>query len=81
MKIEKESNFVDIDYLPKSDLYVIITDNNCAFVYESTTLKFRLTDLKIETRDIDSVRSDSLEIGERSPEEEYRGDEHLIIKS
>ena len=60
---------------------MIVTDNNCAFVYEKNVLRFKLTDLKIETKDIDSVRSDSLEIGEKSDKEEQRGDEHLIIKS
>lgn len=70
MKIEKESNFVDIEYLPKQDLFVVITDNNCAFVYEKNVLVHKLTDLKIETRDIDSARSDSLEIGDRSDKEE-----------
>lgn len=33
MKTEKESNFVDMEYLPKTDVFIIITDNNCAFIF------------------------------------------------
>ena len=44
MKIEKESNFVDIEHLPKTDLFIIITDSNHVFVFEKNTLKFKLMD-------------------------------------
>ena len=42
MKIEKESNFIDMEYIPKSggavgEMFVLITDtNNSIFVYEKT---------------------------------------------
>jgi hypothetical protein len=42
MKIEKESNFIDMEYLPRSDIFVIITDTNHIFVFEKNTLKHKL---------------------------------------
>ncbi len=44
MKIEKESNFVDIECLPKSDVFIIITDSNHVFLFEKNALKFKLMD-------------------------------------
>ena len=48
MKIEKESNFIDMDFIPKigggfGEMFVIITDtNNSIFVYEKTQIRHKL---------------------------------------
>jgi hypothetical protein len=44
MKIEKENNFVDMEYLPKSEMFIIITDSNHVLIYEKNNLKFKLMD-------------------------------------
>ena len=45
MKIEKESNFIDMEYIPlkgNSDMFVLIADNNSIFVYEKNVLKHKV---------------------------------------
>ena len=66
MKTEKDNNFVDMEYLPRSDIFVIITDSNHAFVFEKIGLKHKLLDQLNDAPEADSVKSDSLEIGDLS---------------
>jgi hypothetical protein len=70
MKIEKESNFVDLECLPKTDIFIIISDSNHAFLFEKNALKFKIMD-KLEElgKDTDSVISDTLDIGDLSDKE------------
>jgi hypothetical protein len=44
MKVEKENNFIDMEYLGgRSDLFVLITDtNNNIFIFEKNILKHKL---------------------------------------
>lgn len=95
MKIEKESNFVDMAYIPPrsnnssaKQMFVIITDSNSIFIYEGDTLVHKLMNqfdeesLKYDDGKFDSILSDSLEIGEESDRENIeRTDDHLRIQS
>lgn len=42
MKLEKENNFIDIVYLNKYDMFIIITDSNNIFIYEKNILKHKM---------------------------------------
>jgi hypothetical protein len=44
MKNEKDNNFVDIEYLYKTDISVVITDTNNIFIFEKNSLKYKLLD-------------------------------------
>ena len=81
MKIEKESNFVDLEVLPKTDIFIVITESNHVFVFEKNVLKYKLMDQMEELRgDIESVVSDTLDIGDLSDKEDINKEiEHLIV--
>ena len=94
MKIEKESNFIDMEYIPgsnkdasPSDLwFVLITDSNSIFIYERNQLRHKLfhqfkTEMDPDST-FDSILSDSMEIGEQSDRDNIaKGEEFLRIKS
>lgn len=51
MKIEKESNFIDMDYIPlqkgtalNSEMFVLITEGNSIFIYDNEGLRHKIFD-------------------------------------
>jgi hypothetical protein len=55
MRLEKESNFVDVDFVKGTEIFVMITSENHIFVYENEQLKFSLENMKPEEDNAEGV--------------------------
>ena len=61
MKVEKENEFIDVDFVPGADAFVLVSSSNCAFYVEDMKLRHSITGLNPNYEKAEGLRSDSFD--------------------
>eukprot|EP01022_Parablepharisma_sp_SALTPOND_P003667 TRINITY_DN114_c1_g1_i2.p3 TRINITY_DN114_c1_g1~~TRINITY_DN114_c1_g1_i2.p3 ORF type:complete len:965 (-),score=116.03 TRINITY_DN114_c1_g1_i2:7149-10043(-) len=48
MRIEKMNNFIDMQYMPKSDILVVMSKSNSLFIFKELELVYQITDFNLQ---------------------------------